>query len=306
MLTKKPIELFTRARQRMAAVLYCLVSGCLLVPAGCAPHNSSTPTSGGIRVVSLAPSLTEMICAIGGASNLVGRTSACNYPPQAIASVPVIGGFGDPSIELLLSVHPTVIVDVALADAATGRKLEQVKIRREHIACRSLDDIPLALRKLGALLHQEAQAEAVAADIQTAVRRWRTMPAPTGRPLRVFVEVWNDPLTTAGRGSYISELIRLAGGVNIGDDTDRDYFQVSPEWVLARDPEVILCYYMGAQDARSAVLRRPGWNRVTAVRTGQVFDHFDNDQLLRPGPRVISGLEALHAALATCTTHLTP
>ena len=83
----------------------------------------------------------------------------------------------------------------------------------------------------------------------------------------------------------------LAGGQNIGDEIDRDYFQVSGEWVLARDPEIIFCFFMSSGAPVSKVIMQfPGWNRVNAVKANRVYDGFDNNLVVRPGPRVMQGL----------------
>jgi iron complex transport system substrate-binding protein len=116
----------------------------------------------------------------------------------------------------------------------------------------------------------------------------------------VLVVIWNDPLITAGAKSYLSELVGIAGGRNIGDELEKDYYQVSAEWVVARDPEVILCFYMapGGNSPRADILKRVGWSQVAAVRQARVYDRFNNDVILRPGPRVLAGIEALRKAIA--------
>ena len=162
-----------------------------------------------------------------------------------------------------------------------------------------MDDIPTAILAIGGYLHHEQQARAVADPLAAEIARLRIASATATHPPRVFIEIWNDPLTTAGTNSYLSELIMLAGGRNIGDEVRKDYFQVSPEWVVSRDPEVILCFYMaGKTAAKDTVIARSGWHTVAAVRTGRVYDGFDNNLVLRPGPRVLEGISALRRAVA--------
>ena len=271
---------------------------CLQFAASCRKPEPATGT-GQQRVVSLAPSVTEIVCAVGGAGLLVGRTSACDYPPADVARIPVIGGFGAPSLERLIAARPTLVLDVDLADETLAAQLQAAGLRRERIRCRGLDDIPGALLQAGALLHREEAARGLADSLRAriaALRREDT--GVTNRP-SVYVEIWSDPLTTVGRGTFISDLVHLAGGLNIGDAVEREYFTVSPEWVLARDPDVILCLYM-APDAgvRDQVLKRSGWQNLGAVRRGAVYDGFDNNVVLRPGPRVLEGIKAIRAALA--------
>ena len=270
----------------------------LLFVAGCRKPERGIGTPGE-RVVSLAPSVTEIVCAVGGAGLLVGRTSACDYPPESVTKVPIIGGFGAPSLERLIAARPTLVLDVDLADDTLATQLQAAGLRRERVRCRGLADIPDALLQVGALLHREQVAGGLAESLRTqiaALRREDT--AVTNRPA-VYVEIWNDPLTTVGRGTFISDLVHLAGGRNLGDEVEREYFTVSPEWVLARNPDVILCFYMTPDaGARALVLKRSGWQHLGAIRRGAVYDGFDNNVVLRPGPRVLEGIKAIRRALA--------
>ncbi|MEI7934898.1 MAG: helical backbone metal receptor, partial [Chlorobiaceae bacterium] len=126
-------------------LLLLLASGCTQQPIRDTKKAKAQP-----RIVSLAPSLTEMIFAIGAGDQLVGRTSACDWPAAA-ARVPVIGSFGQPSLELLASLHPDLVIDVDLADEETGKKISALGIQRETVSCKSPDDIPAVLKKLGKL-----------------------------------------------------------------------------------------------------------------------------------------------------------
>jgi iron complex transport system substrate-binding protein len=251
----------------------------------------------GPRVVSLAPSLTEIVCAVGGLDALVGRTSACDYPPD-VAQVRIIGGFGTPSLELLAAVSPTVVFEVDLDDQAIGRKIDALGLRRVHVPCDALDDVPAAIRTVGSLIDRKDQAHALAASLREKIAALRARAAAeTDRP-SVYVEIWHDPVMTAGTNSFLSELVYLAGGRNIGDELRKDYCQVSPEWIVAKDPDVILCLYMSdAGRARSALMERSGWRHMKAVTAGAVFDGFDNNLILRPGPRVLESIDLLRACI---------
>lgn len=280
-------------------VAFTTLAFCLQFTASCRKPQPGTG-SVGERVVSLAPSITEIVCAVGGVDLLVGRTSACDYPPASLSKVPIIGGFGAPSLETLIATRPTLVLDVDLADESFAAKLQAAGLRRERIRCRGLADIPDALLQAGGLLHREQAARGLADALRAQIDTLRRENAGvTNRPT-VYVEIWNDPLTTVGRGTFISDLVHLAGGRNIGDEVDREYFTVSAEWVLARDPDVILCFYM-MPDAgvRDQVLKRSGWQPLGAIRRGAVHDGFDNNVMLRPGPRVLEGIKAIRAALAT-------
>jgi iron complex transport system substrate-binding protein len=266
---------------------------------GCRKSEPSTSKSGPapVRVVSLAPSLTEIICAVDGLPLMVGRTRVCDYPPE-VAPVPIIGDFGDPSMELLLTAHPTLIIDLDLSDETVGSRLTQMGMNRQRVPCLHLDDIPRAIRQIGSLIGRSERAEPLAQSLTTEINRLREFNRTLSKRPRVFIEIWNDPLNTAGAGSYLSELVNLAGGTNIADEVDKDYFQVSPEWVIARNPEVIFCFYMTPnQEPGSFQLTRDGWNGVDAVKNKCVFSGFDNNVVLRPGPRVLEAVSALRQAI---------
>ena len=249
------------------------------------------------RLVSLAPNLTEIAFAVGVGDRLVGRTTACDYPPE-VNAIPVAGDFGSPSIEALLSLKPTAILYADLEDRTLPERLRSLGLNPVAVRCLTLDDIPKAMEIVAALAGREDQGRAVAARWRDTLQQERQRAAAyTNRP-RVYVEYWGDPLYSAGRGSFVSELIGLAGGTNLGDEIESPYFQASPEWVLARDPQVILClYHLTDGSAAERVRSRRAWQSIRAVRDGRVYDDFDVNQLLRPGPRVLDGLQQLRRRL---------
>lgn len=265
-----------------------LVSGCK--PAGSRPPSAAT----GPRTISLAPSITEIIFALGGTNQLIGRSSACDYPPEAVHQVPVIGDFGAPSLERMVALHPELVLFTDMADPQMESKMKRVGLHPVHIPCERLTDIPMAILRIGALIRQEAAAQGMAAKLTRDIEQARVeAQAITHRP-RVLVLIWHDPFYAAGKHSFVSDLIALAGGVNVGDEIQRDYFQASSEWVITHDPEIILCFFMASTTPVAETIRnQPGWRRIKAVRDGRVYDGFDNNVALRPGPRVMRGLEVI-------------
>jgi len=257
----------------------------LIAIAGCS--RAPVPAPGGIRVVSLAPSLTEIIYAIDATNELVGRSSACKYP-AAVTNVPIAGDFGVPSLEAIALCKPQLLLTVDLAEQNSTRAIERLGIRHERIPCSSLDDIPRAIRTVGKLLHREPVAEKLADDFATQLAALRAQPAPAHRP-RVFLEVWGDPVMTAGKQSFVNELIALAGGENVAGDVNRDFYQISPEAVLARDPEVVILLEAGHPD----VAARSGWAQLSAVKSNHICRDLDRDLLEIPGPRVLQAVEKL-------------
>jgi iron complex transport system substrate-binding protein len=269
-----------------------------LALAGCGPAPSASPHQAGLhRVASLAPSITEMVCALGGASQLVGRSSACDYPPNVVKDIPIVGKFGIPSLERLITVKPDAVLCPDLKDRALDEKLARIGVHPFKIACEKLDDIPPALIEVGHHLGRDQEARRQADALRAKISQCRAT-LPSGPKPRVLMLIWNNPLTIAGRNSFISELVTLAGGLNVGDEIGRDYFRVSSEWVLAHDPEIIFCFFMGnGKPVRHVIMQLPGWEHITAVRMSRVYDGFDNRLVLRPGPRVMEGVELLRARI---------
>lgn len=286
----------TGNRRHIAA--WCLLIF-LVLQAGCTGKSAEPVKQHAVRlrVVSLAPSLTEMLYAIGAGDQLVGRTSACDWPAEA-KKVPVVGAFGRPSLEMLASLQPDLVLDADLAEQQTGNKITAMHIRRERIRCQTPNDIPAALRKLGQLTGHVRKADSLAQVITSGLDSYRKEAAAKQRKTSIYLEIWDDPFWTGGKNSFISSLISLAGGRNIGDTVDKEYFEISPEWVINENPDVIACMYMSNETpAAEKVRTRNGWNSISAVRNNRIYDHFDNNIYLRPGPRILEGIAGLKALL---------
>jgi iron complex transport system substrate-binding protein len=277
----------------------CMLALLLFLSAGCTAKRPAPPATGTkhLRIVSLAPSVTEMLYAIGAGNELVGRTTACDWPAEA-KKVPVVGAFGRPSLEVLASMRPDLVLDVDLADEQIGNRIAAMRIRRERIRCQTPEDVPAALRQLGNLTGHVRQADSLAGVIEKGLDSFRREASQKQDKTRIYLEIWNDPLWTGGKHSFVSSLISLAGGRNIGDIVDKEYFQISPEWVIQQNPDVIACMYMQNETpAADKVRSRPGWSSITAVRNNRIHDNFDNNLYLRPGPRILDGIAGMKALL---------
>ncbi len=249
------------------------------------------------RVASLAPSLTELIYDAGWGDRLVARSDACDFPPES-AALPVAGSFGRPNVEWLLRRRPDVVVSTDLERPGLAATLRQAGIEFLRLPCESWPQLLEAAARIGAALDDPAGAsnwigratsrrDALAARVE---QHWAGRPRP-----RVYLEVWGDPLTTPGRDSFLTDLIQLAGGLNIGAALDRPYAHINAEWLLAENPDVIVLAYMIPQTGPTAeyLARRPGWNTLSALRAGRICTTIPSDWLLRPGPRWLLGAEAL-------------
>ena len=244
------------------------------------------------RIVSLNPTTTELLFAIGAGAQVVGRTRWCDWPATALR-VPSVGDGFPPNIEAVLARHPDLAVayPTALNDAALGQ-LRGLGVPVLELRTDRLEDLARAARVLGRITGRTRGGDSLAAAIDTAIARTRaTAQADHGFPT-VAIVAWDAPPLVLGSGSYLYQIVELAGGHNVFADVAASV-PVSLEAIAARDPDVILA--LG--DTRTTLLRRPEWRVVRAVREGRVL-LLDDPALARPTPRALTAIAPLRARLA--------
>ena len=272
-------------------VISLLFSGCLRTE----PLADATR----LRLVSTAPNLTECVFAVGAGDLLVGRTESCDYPADAVSRIPVTGGFGTPYLEPLLAVRPTHVLETVLSDPDLKRRLAALHIPVVHVPCVSLDEVLDAIRQIGALTGHSDEASRVAAALCDGIGAARAGAAAQTSHPRVLLLFAADTPITAGRHAFISELLGLAGGINIGSGSDTDYYHFSLEWLLTQDPDIILCLFATpVKDPVTLFDKQTGWSALSAVRQRRVYTVPDLDTVSRPGPRLLAGLSQLKQLLA--------
>lgn len=241
------------------------------------------------RIISVAPSVTEILFALGVGDRLVGIGDADDYPPLGVRGKPRVGGVVLDA-ERILSLRPDLIVGVASLQRAQLERLIRLRLPVLAVEAESLEETFAQIRLLGQISGAMPAAERVVrllvgrADAVTRRVRGRSRP-------RVYVEIWGEPPQTAAVGTYVDDLLRRAGGTNLFGDL-RGWPQVSPEAVLRRNPQVVLLTYPGSVGLR----RRPGWDQIEAIRRGRVHE-VNADLVSRPGPRLVEGLEQIAARL---------
>lgn len=243
------------------------------------------------RIVSLAPSVTETLFAIGAGSQVVGVTQFCDFPPEA-AQKPKVG-YANPNLESLVALQPDLIITPQqfLKLDLLG-KLEELKIPVFILADRSVEDIFSHIQTLGRMLDRSTEAVALGMDLRQEIARLkaRTQGQP---PVRVLYVLNSQPLITVGPGSFIDQLIGLVGGVNVAAKSATPYPRLSMEVVLQEDPEVLVFPIgkaEGISDSEQQAWRQ--WTTLTAVKQGRLRQ-IPADLLNRPGPRIGKGLELL-------------
>lgn len=245
------------------------------------------------RVVSLSPNITETIFQLGRGDWLVGRSSACDYP-EAAKPIPVVGGFGVPSIESLLLVEPEMVLTCGMKNLSLGDALKNHGVVFREVPSKSFADYLAMVDELGKLLECPEAAAAERKRVEAILKDFS--PRQSRHRPKVFVEIWHKPLTTVGGKSFINEMIEYAGGENIAGNQNADYFNCSNEWVLASSPEIILCPMMRG-DANEPISSRPGWRIIPAVKDGKVYSDMNPDLIFRLGPRSTDGIIKLHGII---------
>jgi iron complex transport system substrate-binding protein len=247
------------------------------------------------RMVSLAPSTTEILFALGLGERTVAVDDFSNYPPEA-ASLPKIGAFNTVNFEQIAALEPDLVLAAGITAPEQIQKIEELDIpiivvgQPESSVASVYDDITLVGRATGTA----DVAAALVEDLKARITALSEAVAGREKPA-VFWELdATDPAKpyTVGPGSFVDELITLAGGRNIFGEGDNPYPQVSAEQVAAADPQFIILADAQYGMTPEQVAARPGWEGIAAVEDGKVFP-IDADLVSRPGPRLADGLEAI-------------
>jgi iron complex transport system substrate-binding protein len=272
--------------------------------AGCksqspAPVSASRPATADLRIVSLAPSVTEMLFGLGLGWQIVGATNYCDYPPEA-QKIARVGALGTPNIEQLLAAKPDLVIATEFQNKEMPATLRQMGISVHLVQVNNIADVLAAFATLGQLTGREANAAVLVKTMQSqldeAARRFANVPRPR-RP-RVFVEIASEPLMTAGKASFVNDLVERAGGVNVAGELDQAYPKISAEKLVEWNPDVIVLGSMGPPGQGKAQLAgRIGFAGIAAVKNGRVIDDISPDLFLRPGPRLVQGVTELSKRL---------
>lgn len=252
------------------------------------------------RIISLAPSNTEILFAVGAGDALVGVTKYCNYP-EAAKSIDQIGGFSAKtiSIETIVALKPDVVFSgdesqQTVIDALAQANIPVIAIKAENFAA-VYENINL----IGQATNHPTEAAQVVAKMQARIDAVtaKISTLAVADKLTVFYEVYDEPLMTAGPQTFIGQMVELAGAINIFADVSEEYPEISAEEVVNRQPAVIIGPEShGDKLTIDLIAQRPGWSQIKAVKDGKIVV-LNGDMLSRPGPRLADALEALSQAL---------
>jgi len=243
------------------------------------------------RIISLAPSITETLFAIGAGDQVAGVTDFCDYPEEA-RTKPRVGGITNPSVETIVSLNPDLIILSMEGNVAEDfARLDALGIPVFVTNSRTVQSIHKSIANLGMLTGKSGEADRLIRYMRSredsVIFRARTTKK---RGALFFVSL--QPLIVVGSGTFLNELMQLAGAVNLASSEPLTYPTISREAVITGDPEVILVTSDLLSDPENLVKVFPEWRQLSAMRNKNIFS-IDADVVSRPGPRVVDALERL-------------
>lgn len=251
------------------------------------------------RIVTFAPSLTETLFALGLGGRIVGVSGPYDDVPPAAADLPEVGGAGDfgvdPNLETVVSLEPDLFVTIAGGDAWKQR-LRDLGVTVFTLDATDIADLLADIRTLGIVTGARAAAEDLAMAMADDIDAMEAEAAASPR-VRCFFEVFYPPLVAAGPGTFVFDLLERGGCDPVTASASSTYPEWSVEDLVADPPDVYLVSSDAGVDA-AGVAARPGFDAIPAVTAGRIAV-IDADLVTRPGPRIVDGLRAIIAALAT-------
>ncbi len=253
------------------------------------------------RIVTLAPSLTESVFALGAGGRVVGVGDYAGWPPE-VKRLPRLGGLVNPNVERLLGLRPDLVLVPSpmprLEEACAGAGIPVARVPME-----TLEDVRGGLLRLGELVGRPGRARRLVAELDQGLERLRGATAELPRPTVLLVV--DRPGTgalqhvvAAGPGTFLDQLLETAGGRNAFPDAGRRYFTPSPEEILRRRPGIILELHAGAPDPRATEIRaREAWSRLFGPAGTPEVRVVSSQAVVVPGPRLVEGAAELARAI---------
>jgi ABC-type Fe3+-hydroxamate transport system substrate-binding protein len=241
------------------------------------------------RVICLMPTVTDTVFALGAGDDVVAISDYTKYPAAAL-SKPSVGDLIKPSIEMILSLHPDLVIGTQpKGPMEVTDQLERAGIPIFLVSPHGIAGIFHSVESIGTALNRIPQADTLVHSLQQrvdAVRaRTKGLPAPS-----VFMPIWYDPITTIGKNAFITEVIEAAGGRSVTDDLSSEWPQISMEIVLERAPDALLLV-RGGKTTLQVLQDRPGWSSMTAIKAHRAY--YVDDRINFASPVAIDALEDL-------------
>jgi|SRR5579862_6029528 len=252
------------------------------------------------RVISLAPNLTDTVYALGAASDLVGITDYTDFPPQAAREKPSVGAVIDPSLERIVALHPDLVLALpAFNGAETIAGLQRLGIPVFQFESGNIDGIYRMVADVGRVMDRQRAAGLLVAELQRREKQVREQTAGQKR-LSVLLVLSADPLITAGKNAFLTEMITVAGARSVTEDMQQDWLQMNVEAILPRQPDYLLLV-RGGPVRLEDLKQRAGWKSLEAVRRGRVLTVDTRIQV--PAPVAFDGLEDFARQVRAANAH---
>ena len=241
------------------------------------------------RIVCLVPSVTDAVFALGAGADVVAISDYTKYPAAALTR-PSVGDPTQPSLEVLLSLHPDIVLGIRTSSPVGALlEIERLGIPVYLVNPQGLDGLLKSISNLGIALNREQDAAALVASLQHRIdavqRRTRNLPRPS-----IFMPIWYDPIMTIGKHAFITDIITAAGGRSITDDLAAEWPQISLEALIARAPQALLLI-RGSKTTLDVLKDKPGWSALPALQQQRVF--YADDRIEFASPVAIDALEDL-------------
>jgi iron complex transport system substrate-binding protein len=244
------------------------------------------------RIVSLAPSITEILFDMGLNGEIVGVTDFCDYP-KAVLNKPRIGGFVNPSIEKIVSLKPDVIIGIRDGNRIeTIHRLDDLGFSVYMVDPKGFDGVIKTVQNIGEVVARKDESRRIIRDTMMRKEKIVRFTQSLSKP-KIFFQVCNAPMITVGRETLTNDLIRMAGGRSISEDESSSYPLYSIEAVILKSPEVIIISSMEKhKNSINLVKEWQNWKSIPAVKSGSIYV-IDSNLVDRPAPRIAEGLEVL-------------
>jgi iron complex transport system substrate-binding protein len=250
------------------------------------------------RIVSIGPSCTEILYALGLSDRIVGVDVYSDYPPEAV-SKQKISNLWTPDLEEIAALNPDLVVMYSFwaPDDPYVKAIEEIGLTVIALAPKTIDDILENIMLVGKATGKSSEAEVLVSAMRQIIDEIKNKTKNVANKPRVYIEYWYPPPWTFGPKTWGHQLIELAGGINAFGDAVTEWIQTTDEEVIGKNPEIVISLYGAMHYATlEDMKKRSGWNTISAIKSGKVY-LLDENLFLRPGPRIVEGLKILGKAL---------
>ncbi len=252
------------------------------------------------RIISISPNMTEILFAVGAGENVIGVTKFADYPQEA-TEVDKIGSIMEPNIEKIITMEPDVVIASSVNKMKTIERLKELDVKVAGFSANSVDKAIGNIKTVAELTGNQEKGETIVAEMYIKIGEMTNLVEDhleNNEKKKVFYEIWNDPLYTAGENNFIDDLINMAGGINIGRLAEGQWPQYNLEKLLVEDPEVYISTPHSAERevSKEKIKNRDQYQSISAIKNDRVYV-IDQDILSRASPRLVKGLALMTKAI---------